>query len=194
MEEKHASVLIKGLSKHQGIMPVNEKIFMEILASFNVPDSSRFHERMPVNPQLLDEGSRFYLLSLRRVLRNANAGSSNPSKLKQMWDKITLEFGAYNSTALTRDIRRNSPLVEMMRRSEYPFSLLGKFETYEVVSGNSDQPVLYTARPILIIPGVSENDLQRIYTWEEKNIRRGEESPFARYFKRMKLEYSSQSQ
>ena len=52
-----------------------------------------------------------------------------------------------------------------MARCDEPFSLLGKFQSYDF--DNPDNTSFIVTRPVLVIPGVK--DMKPIHDWEEAN-------------------------
>ncbi|MEK6898190.1 MAG: hypothetical protein AABX28_02415 [Nanoarchaeota archaeon] len=193
MEEKYASVLIDELSKHSVIKPINRDLFTGILIKTEMPESSRFYEELPLNSQLLNERTRYYEFSLRRVLRNKNAGRDETWALKDLWNGFLLG-NTYSSTALARDIRKNPRLVEIMLKSSCPYSLLGKLETSDCVeTSDCDNPkeipkrtLFRKTKPVLIIPDADNIDLIEMANWGEIHAVYEEEvGIFFRDFKRI---------
>ncbi len=165
MDRQFAERLVRELAKHGAIVVPNNKLFLDELISTDIPESSRFYEALPNKPYRVEEDGRMHYLSLRRVLRNRNAMDYKLSELKKAYESIGALVGAYSSDALTRNLRANLALLEMMSNCEEPFSLLGKFKTYDFE--NSKQSVFVVSRPVLIIPGAK--DAEPILSWEEAN-------------------------
>jgi len=164
MDKTIAENLIVELSKHPRIIPLDKDFFIKILISMDVPESSRFYENLPDKEQTLQDGDNFYLLSLRRILRNNNAQDYKMSKWKNIYKSIISSSGAYSSDVLTRNLRADKDLVKIMSECEQPFSLLGKFKSYDI--NNSYNGISTIIRPILVIPGAMDSVLK----WEEANI------------------------
>ena len=77
MERKDAELLINELAKHPRVIPFDKGIFIDELFLTEVKDSSRFYEGLPYREQSSRESMDcYYVLSLRRVLRNRNAGDN----------------------------------------------------------------------------------------------------------------------
>ncbi len=168
MDENVAQVLIDRLSHHQGMMPIDMKKFMSALVTTDVPDSSRFYEELPNDRELCDrseEDRRYNYFSLRRILRNRTAQNYKLSASKRAFEASLAALGAYSSDSLSRSIRADTQLVELMTNCLYPFSLLGKLESFDY--GNRDERLFRVTRPILIIPGL-QNDTP-VYNWENAN-------------------------
>ena len=184
MDKKIAENLINELERHSGIIRPNRDLFFNVLSSADVPESSRFYEVLPSNKQLLEESSRYHYLSLRRVLRNKNAKDYQLSKLKSVYEIITSELRMFSSDALSRKVRTNKDLINMMGECEHPFSLLGKFQTWDY--DNSEGKLYSITKPILVIPEVE--DMKLIYDWENENTTYKKEIGgfFLRYQKRIK--------
>ena len=166
MDQEIAATLVDTLKRHSWIIPPNREIFMKVLTSTEVPDSSRFYEKLPDNEQLLKETDRYHKLSLRMVLRNRNAKDYRLSPLKKIWEDWTSTLGIYSSEVLSRNLRANSDLIDMMAASEHPFSLLGKQKTYDY--SNAREDLFRATRPVLVIPG--QSDIIAILDWENANI------------------------
>ncbi|MEK6800765.1 MAG: hypothetical protein AABY05_02430 [Nanoarchaeota archaeon] len=165
MDEEIAKKLLDELGKHRSIVRPNNQLFLDILLSTDVSESSRFHEALPDRQQRVEENGFYYSLSLRRILRNKNAQNYQPLLWKKAGGSIASALGFYSSDALSRNLRANKDLVKMMMECQEPFSLLGKFQTYD---DENPEGILFAAtRPILIIP--DSKDMQQIYDWEEKN-------------------------
>lgn len=182
MDIKIAESLLSELGRHSGIVTPDRRLFLDILVSTDVPESSRFYEGLPDKQQLVQETGRYHFLSLRRVLRNRNARSYQLSQWKKAYESITSVFGAYSSDALSRNLRTNRDLVEMMAECREPFSLLGKFQTYDF--DNPDETLYMVTQPVLVIPGAK--DTKSICDWETANtIYEKEVGLFLRHPKRI---------
>lgn len=174
MEEKYAVQLVGELAKHPAIykpIEIDEGRLLKILESENIPEnSSRFHEDLSSEfKQLYYEygcDERYFSISVRRILRNRNVRNYRLSLPKKMWESLVSEFGIYDSDGLTRKIRGNQNLVNLIGECKIPFSLLGKFETYDLTSGTEKTK----KRPLLIIPGISEDERKIVEAFEERNI------------------------
>ncbi len=191
MDEEVAESLISEFERHSGIIRPDRDFFLNILLSADVPGSSRFYEVLPGNGQLLEEFSCHHYLSLRRVLKNKNAKNYSLSKWKSIYGTIASELGIFSSDALSRKIRTNKDLMNIMAKCEHPFSLLGKLQTWHYQNARGES--FSTTKPILVIPK-SEN-ISKILDWEEKNTTYRKEigSFFLRYQKRIKPEEYFQS-
>ncbi|MBI2043228.1 hypothetical protein HYT25_02460 [Candidatus Pacearchaeota archaeon] len=178
MDRDVASKLVEELSKHTLIFPIDEDKFLEILMVLDVPESSRFYHDMPENEQILNESDRYHYLSLRRVLRNRNAANYKLSGAKKLWEKTFSRFFIYDSNILTRRARIDEDIAELMIKCEFPFSLLGKLETYD--SNDGDKPLLHIKRPVLVIPDLTESESLLVSRWERSNSIVSEERLFTR--------------
>ncbi len=185
MDRKVAEKLVSELGRHGGLVTPDNELFLDVLVSIDVSQSSRFYERLSDKKQLVEETGRYHYLSLRRVLRNRNARDYQLSQWKKAYEAIISAFGAYSSDVLSRNLRADATLVEMMARCEEPFSLLGKFQTYDF--DNPDETLFIVTRPVLVIPG--EKDMKSIHDWEEANTTYEKEVGFFfRHPKRIKLQ------
>lgn len=184
MEREVAEVLIDGLENHPEIIPPDRSLFMNTLTSTKVPASSRFYVELPDTQQIVQDAERHHYLSLRRVLRNRNAEKRQQSLLKQTYEVLAALVGVYSSDILARRLREDKGLVDMMARSRHPFSLLGKFQTYDLVS----PAVLFiVTRPVLVIPDAE--DVSKILAWERANTTYEKESGFLfRHTKRVQAQ------
>jgi len=167
MEKEIAAMLVQGLSGHSGIIPVDKDKLVDLLVSADIPDSSRFYERLPDNSQLMDETGRNHYLSLRRILRNNRAEGYEIPLWKNAFNNAIKSCSSYSSDTLCRSMRTNKALVKAMSESESPFSLLGKLETLDFE--NPDKPLYIVTSPILVIPG--EGDIKPIREWEDANTK-----------------------
>jgi hypothetical protein len=165
MDRKVAETLVSELGRQVRIVTPDNELFLDVLVSADVPESSRFYEVLPDKQQLVQEIGRYHYLSLRRVLRNGNARDYQISQWKKAYEAIASAFGAYSSDALSRNLRADGTLVDMMARCEEPFSLLGKFQLYDF--DNPDETLFIVTRPVLVIPGAK--DMNPIHDWEEAN-------------------------
>jgi len=165
MDRKIAETLVDELGRHGSLVTPDRDLFLNELVSVDVPYSSKFYEVTPGKQQLVEETGRYHYLSIRRVLRNRNAKDYQLSQWKKAYEAIASAFGAYSSDALSRNLRADGTLVEMMARCDEPFSLLGKFQSYDF--DNPDETLFVVTRPVLVIPGVK--DMKPIHDWEEAN-------------------------
>lgn len=165
MDKNIAEALVEELGIHGGLVILDRGLFLNELVSTEVPKSSRFHEVLPGERQLVEETGRYHYLSLKRVLRNENARHYQLPQWKKAYEAIASAFGVYSSDALSRNLRSDGTLIEMLARCEEPFSLLGKFQSYDF--DNPDETLFVVTRPVLVIPGVKNMD--PIYNWEKAN-------------------------
>ncbi len=165
MDRKIAETLVDELGRHGSLVTLDSELFLNELVSADVPESSKFYEVLPGKRQLVEETGRNHYLSLRRVLRNRNARDYQLSQWKKAYETIASAFGVYSSDALSRNLRVDGNLVEIMSRSEQPFSLLGKFQSYDF--DNPNDILFVITRPVLVIPGAK--DMKPIHDWEEAN-------------------------
>ena len=175
METKTAEQLVDGLSKHCHIFEPDKGIFLPMLLSQPVPDSSKFYGKLPDNTQVVPDGdTRYHYFSLRRIIRNMNARAFMPGLFKEIFDGIVEKLRIYSSNSITHSMLSDYNIVRLLDTSEYPFSLLGKFETYDY--GNPDEILKIAKRPILIIPGAER--MEDILKWEDKNTKYYKQSLF----------------
>ena len=170
MDKDIAQKLFNELSKHEGIIKPEENIFLRMLENFEIKKSSKFYEDLPLKEQTLNELSqeRYSILSLRRIMRNINAEKNSIKGLKKYWTRICSALKIYSSTDLTRKLRGEGYLINLMEESGKNgnlFSLLGKIE--ECDWSNQSGKLYRRISPVLIIPGFINNI--RTKTWEDKN-------------------------
>jgi len=173
MERKLAENLVLELARRRDIVVPNRRFFTDILADTEVSESSRFYEALPNNQRTIQESGRYHCLSLRRVLRNRNAKSHQLSQVERGYEALVSGLGIYSSDVLSRSLRADEDLVEMMSECEEQFSLLGKFQTYDYE--NPDKVTVLT-KPVLIIPGFV--GVEEIHKWERDNTRYGRDVEF----------------
>jgi len=83
MDKKIAETLVNEFERKVRIVRPDKKLFFDVLVSADVPESSRFYEFLPDEKQYVQEAGRYHHLSLRRVLRNANAKDYQLSQWKK---------------------------------------------------------------------------------------------------------------
>lgn len=185
MDKQIAENLIRELSGHPGIISPDKNLFLGMLVQAEVPESPNFYETLQDKQQLVEEGERYHYLSLQRILRNENARDHYLPKWKKAYESIASILGVYSSDGLTRDLRANKTLIEMIAECEKPFSLLGKFQTYD--HDNLDRTLFVITRPVLVIPGAK--DTNPIYNWEHANtVYQEEVGLIFRHLKRIKAQ------
>jgi len=172
MNKKFAETLMKDLGRHGNIVTPDNELFLNELVSVDVPESSKFYETLPGKKQLVEEVGCYHSFSLRRVLRNRNAKNYRSSQWKETYGAIASIFSFYSSDTLSRNLRANEKLIEMMARCNDPFSLLGKFQSYDF--DNPEKTLFIITRPVLVIPGTK--DIKLIHDWEEANTTYEKES------------------
>ena len=177
MDKIIAGKLVNELKNQFRFFTLDEKLFSNLLTSVNVPESSRFYEVLPDNQQTIQASDSDHHFSLRRVLRNKNANDYQLFGLKRIYGAITSAFGAYSSDVLTRYLRLNKDVTEMMTNCNEPFSLLGKLETFD---SSNPEAVSITTRPILVIPNVKERTI--VDNWEKENMTYFKETRIAGLF------------
>ncbi len=163
MDRDVAEHLLSEFERQFTMVRVDENKFLNVLLNTHVPESTRFYEEVPLNEQQIEESSQYHYLSLRRVLRNRNTEGYRITPLKQLWEKFTHSRGIYSSNVLSRNLRADKVLAEIMYKNKSPFSLLGKFESYDI----SGEDLRVITRPVLIIPDVKSREI--IDRWEEAN-------------------------
>ena len=183
MDRQVAETLVDELSKHAGIANVDGGVFLGVLLAADVPQSSRFYEPLPDEKQLVQESRCYHFLSLSRVLRNGTAGSYRLSRAKQAYEAMASAIGIYDSDTLSRNLRANGDLVEMMAESEHPFSLLAKLQTYDYYNPEGDLFVI--TKPVLVIPDAS--DTAKICAWEDANTTYEQEREALFFTRRKKI-------
>jgi hypothetical protein len=173
MDKSTAEPLMDAFEKHFTAFKPDREMFLPMLLSQPVPDSSKFYEKLPDNRQLMEEDdSMYYFLSLRRIIRNMNARAFMPGPVKTFFDGLLQKMGVYSSHSFTHSIKSSPDIVRLLDTSEYAFSLLGKLEIYE--HGNPDDILYIAKKPVLIIPGAE--GIEDVLKWEEENTQYYKES------------------
>ena len=158
----NASELIEALATRLGAQNTLGKGRLKLdLAAMEMPPSRRFYETFNGRPEDIVDGSRRHFIYVRRILRN------NHVVRKGRWEdfKSHLPIFGYSSTALTRSIRENQPIMDRLFASHlrgHPYSLLAKHQMWE----DTDRGPIVTVRPILVIPG---QQAEVIGEWEDAN-------------------------
>lgn len=165
-----AQQLVDTLSKHPGIIPIDKNKFVELLMSIKLTPTSKFHIEIldnDKNKQLFQESSsRYYYLSIRRILINKNVANCNFSLIKKIWSSLISNI-CWSSSVFSRRLRLDKEISNIINGSECEFSLLAKLETYDF--GNSERNLFIVSRPVLVIAGLEEKDIDVIAKWEEVN-------------------------
>jgi len=164
MERKNAEILLNCLAGNQYIISPDENIFMEVLTQYTPKNNSVFCEDLSENLQIRNEGNREFHLSLKRVLINKNVKEYAINKFGKKIEESLL--GKNFLDDVTRNIRTNDKLVELMASCEEEFSILGSFSVLNI-SYSEKQPFTMMTRPVLLIPCLK--DIQLIYDYEEEN-------------------------
>jgi len=189
MEKEIAEILVNGLEKHPeikkypGIITDKDKL-IKMLVDTNVPESSRFYERLPNVKQSFNVQSGLdYYISPRRVLRNGNAKNYQLSESKEHCGNIASDLAIYSSDVLVRDLRTDEAIVKMMEESSCPYSLLGKFQKIDRQNWDG---TLKETRPLLVIP--CTNNMEKILEWERANTIYKRQDKSTMIFKRITAE------
>ena len=167
MNKQIATDLVDEFCKHPDIITPDQELFLEILVSVDIPNSSKFSEEIPNKQQTVSEDTCYHYVLLRKVLRNENVRDYQLSLWKKAIESAASALGVYSSDILSRGLRANKELVEIMAECGQPFSLLGKMQTYDY--GNPEQNLYIITRPILVIPGVK--DMKPVLQWEADNTK-----------------------
>ena len=165
MDRQLAEQLVQGLQTHSHIDLSDPGMFIDLLVASDIPGFSRFYQWLPENSQSMDESSVEYTISLRRVLRNITAKDYQLSLFKRGVETVASAIGIYSSDVLSRRLRSNPDLVELMTNEEMPFSLLGKLQRTD--SASVDGTIYRATSPILVIHGALDN--QAVKEWEQAN-------------------------
>ena len=177
MDEFNAVLLVSTLESRppltEGILP-NRQELVDLLISTPVPTTSkRFYESVGDNSQRIPDSGNdaSHNVAIRRVLRNKLASDYEDNFLKRLYqsayDDLESRFGAYDSNVMLRRARANPVIAALMQQAHqagYPYSLSGKLETFDELSGK------VSTTPLIIIPGVSNQDMQKILAWELSHI------------------------
>jgi hypothetical protein len=177
MDVKVAERLVTELERHSRIVTPDRRLFLDELALTEIPEPFGPFQTLPGKTQLVTEGRNYYYLSLRRLLNNREARLGQMSLLRRIYNAVISTPRAYSSNSLIRGLMTDSALVDLMKGCSEPFSLLGKFQSYELntveVDGETHEDFFVVTRPVLVIPGTK--DMRRIHGWEEENTRYGKE-------------------
>ncbi len=167
MEKELVKILVDGVARHSGIIAPDRELFTRSLTSIDIPESSQFSVTIPDTAHVVDDDGRRHVLSLRRILRNKNASHYYLSPWKKQLEAVASACGFWSSDILTRQLRADKDLVQMMEECKCPYSLLAKFVTYDY--SNPDETLFTITKPILVILGAK--DTRKISAWEDKNTR-----------------------
>ena len=115
MDRACAEVLVEQFAKHFEILTPDRTLFTGLLASVDIPESSRFSESLPHIKQTVKDGERYHNISLRRLLINANAYEFQLSGIKKAVGALASHLGVYHSSNLARKVRGERELIEFAK-------------------------------------------------------------------------------
>ncbi len=167
MNSDIAGKLLNGLENHPEIIHPAGELFLDILTSKDLFDSGSFSEKLLETKQTLNETGQYFYLSLRRVLQNKLVKYAPVSTFAKLYETFISPFARYSSDSLVRSLQTDKTLVNLMKTCKEKYSLLVKFETNDYCDDNEELKSII--RPILIIPGVSEEGMKCILDWENKH-------------------------
>ena len=173
MQRQYAEKLVDGISGRSGGIYISEQDrdrLVTVLSGVQIPDTRRFHISVPNTPEYsvsVDESEILYTLSIRRILINENAELIKPGCVKSAWASVVDKFGAYDSDVITRKLREDPALVEAMKSSDSPYSLLlkGRYVDY------SNHPHNKEEGPFLVIPGADIGVVMRFEKAHTKQVK-----------------------
>ncbi len=170
MQRQYAEKLVDGISGRSGAIHFSEQDrgrLVSVLSDIQIRDTRRFHISVPNTPEYsisVDEPEIFYTLSIRRILINENAEVIKPGRVKRAWASIVDKFGAYDSDVITGRLREDPALVEAMKSSDLPYSLLLKFREVDY----SEHPHNKEEGPFLVIP---DADIEAVMRFEKAHTK-----------------------
>ncbi len=167
MKKEIADKIIDEIKSREEFSRFNIDEILQVLINMNVSDSSRFYEEMPCNEFSTDEPEkkRCSTLSFRRIIRNENVDKHKINLPKKLANFIISTFSIYSSDSLCRKLRLDRDLSDLIKNSNSPYSILGKYEVFNY--NNESMRVYIKTKPVLIIPGAKSKE--KIMSWEEKN-------------------------
>jgi len=165
MDKHIAEQLVDELSQRKDIISVDRELFLQVLLPIDINTSTQFNKQLLQVQQLNQELGQMYFLSLHQVYVNKNATRYVPSHFRKIVENVESVLN-HSDEFLTKRIRQDEGLVQLMKSSEYPYSLLGRFRTMDTET--ADNRLETITKPILIIPGVND---ERIKQWEDTHSR-----------------------
>ncbi len=175
IKQEDAQAIIEATRSHPSIVAgLNEDQIRAEIEATNAPiKSRRFYDFVDGRGQSKDEASREITFTPRRVLRNHGDYSLRFALPKRVIGAVAHELGAYSSNRLARNLRAHQEIMRFMAQSPHPFSLLGKLEVLDYeMPGKS----IRETSPVLIIPGLRQEDARTVSDWELSHRVREEES------------------
>jgi len=180
--------LIEALKEHpklgQDIVP---KYFHGLLKSIEVQPSRRFYYEVEANVyHLPSKSGQSCTFSIDLILRNQVAGeyrerAYKPSPVTKLRSKVSSKK-KYNAIALSRNLRNDPKIVEMMANALFEtselatgahYSILGRVETFDDASRKFERmPVIAIPRRDIKISRSGE-DITSLLEWESANIQYG---------------------
>lgn len=166
MDKKLAELLIDELANQKDIaIKPNREKYMDLLTSLEINPHS-FCEKIPNNRQTSLENRVINTLELRRIIVNSRIEEYEPTRVMKI-NNILKKMSPrkiYSSDALFMKLETYPYLTEMMKKSEFPFSLLIKQKRYSIDNGKLKN----VTRPSIILYKKS-NDF-RVLSWGDVNM------------------------
>lgn len=177
ISQENSQAIIEAMKRHPLMVArLNEEQIRSELKATNAPvESRRFYDFVDGRGQSRDEASREITFTPRRVLRNHGDYRSRFALPKRVLGAVAHELGAYSSNRLARDLRAHQEIMRLIAKSPHPFSLLGKLE---VLDYDAPGRAVRETSPVLIIPGLRQEDARTVSNWELSHRVREEESSF----------------
>ena len=204
-----ANMLVEALVKHEDLLPIKPNFFYTILMAndFEMNATDLYYPLNSPNNrvQRLSDNAFISIDGLIMNLRAKNVSegqlphykeqyepcsieSSNP--WNNFWDKLGNKLThkycdvkePYPTYEMMESLIHNPRIIELMMSSpNVPFTLLGRFYSYEGTgehegNGKYDGTYVFT-RPVLVKPGIDPEFDHIIYRWERANtkIEKGKE-------------------
>jgi hypothetical protein len=183
--------LVAGLVKHEDLLPIDPHHFHRILMENDFEGNGRFLY-YPINSPInkIQKLSDNAFLSIDGLILNRSAKDASEGRLphckeqyeteiefeekKNLWDRLIHKNCTvkepYPTYEMMEDLIHNVKIIElMMAPPEAPFTLLGRFYSYE--SNSLDDKATVFTRPVLVKPGIDPDFDHIIYKWERANVK-----------------------
>jgi hypothetical protein len=135
------------------------------------PEATQSIKYLPFNRQIIHAQDRTTSLSLVAMLNNSRM---HKYQLKGMKKKISQKVFALTANLMDvfiNNIRIDARLIDIMVNSTGELSILGMLQVDEISRAKLISRRIRCIRPLLLIPGIRNDDLQYVKTFELRNER-----------------------
>ncbi len=164
IKDIHAILLIEELKKHPRLSNMDTSGLSDKISDVNILDPDNFVEDLKELDLKVYDSITNTKFSIGMFLIHDNIENYSINKSQHRSDKKGMKEGKFPYTSIIGDLKYSADIVDMMKNSTVPYSLLGKLETQEV--SQADNYIYKQKTPILIVAGA---DYKKVMDWENKN-------------------------